>query len=73
MGITTQKHINIIDELRERAIKDKAQLDGVLEPDERKRFDDAINNLKKTKDRMMIDFLQKTKQNITEELDRLNA
>jgi uncharacterized protein YaaW (UPF0174 family) len=73
MGITTQKHINIIDELRERAIRDKAQLNGSLLPDEKDRFTVAIDGLEATKKRMMIDLLEQEKQNVTEELDKLNA
>ena len=69
----TQKHINIIDELREQAIKDRAQLAGVLLSDELGRFDVAIEGLEKTKKRMKIDLLQQQKQNVTEELGRLNA
>ena len=70
---TTQKHINIIDELRERVIKDNAQLSGVLLADEKERFDVAIEGLEKTKKRMMIDLLEQEKQNVTEELEKLNA
>lgn len=73
MGITTQKHINIINELRERAIKDKAQLNGALLPDEKDRFTLAIDGLEETRKRMQIDLLKQEKQNITEELDKLNA
>jgi hypothetical protein len=69
----SQKHINIIDELRERVIKDNAQLSGVLLADEKERFDVAIEGLEKTKKRMMIDLLEQEKQNVTEELDKLNA
>ena len=70
---TSQKHINIIDELRDRAIRDKAQLSGVLLADELGRFDVAIEGLEKTKKRMTIDLLQQEKQNVDEELDKLNA
>ena len=69
----SQFHINIIDKLRERAIKDKSKLDGVLEPDEKQRFDDAIDNLRKTKERMIIELLQQQKQNISKELIKLSA
>jgi uncharacterized protein YaaW (UPF0174 family) len=73
MGITTQKHINIIDELRQRAIKDKAQLNGALLPDEKDRFTVAIDGLEATKKRMQIDLLEQEKQNVTEELNKLNG
>ena len=73
MGITTQKHINIIDELKERAIKDKAKLNGALLPDEKDRFTLAINGLEATKKRMQIDLLEQEKQNVENELDKLNA
>lgn len=69
----TQKHINIIDELRERVIKDKAQLSGVLLADEKERFTVAIDGLEATKKRMQIDLLEQQKQNVDEELDKLNA
>ena len=70
---TSQKHLNIIDELRERAIIDKAKLDGALLPDEQERFSIAIDGLAATKKRMMIDLLENEKQNVTEELGKLNA
>ena len=73
MAITAQKHINIIDELIERAIKYKAQLDAALLPDEKDRFTVAIDGLEATKKRMQIDLLKQEKQNVTEELDKLNA
>jgi len=73
MATTTQKHINIIEELRQRAIKDKAQLNGALLEDEKKRFVTAIDGLEKTKKRMMIDLLEQEKKNVTEELDKLNG
>jgi hypothetical protein len=73
MGITTQKHINIIDELKEKAIKDKAKLNGALLPDEKDRFTLAINGLEATKKRMQIDLLEQEKQNVENELDKLNA
>jgi hypothetical protein len=73
MAITTQKHINIIDELKERAVKDKAKLNGALLPDEKERFTLAIDGLEATKKRMMIDLLQQEKQNVENELDKLNA
>lgn len=69
----TQKHVNIIDELRERVIKDKAQLSGVLLADEKERFTVAIDGLEATKKRMQIDLLEQQKQNVDEELDKLNA
>jgi len=70
---TTQKHINIIDELKSQAIKDLSLLAPALEPSEKERFKIAIQNLEKTKKRMMIDLLQTEKQNVTEELERLNG
>lgn len=73
MAITTQKHINIIEELKERAIKDKAQLNGALLPSEKDRFTTAINGLEATKKRMQIDLLQQEKENVENELDKLNA
>jgi len=73
MGITTQKHINIIDELKEKAIKDKAKLNGALLPDEKDRFTLAIDGLEATKKRMQIDLLEQEKQNVENELDKLNA
>lgn len=73
MGITTQKHINIIDELRQRAINDKSQLNGALLPDEKERFTVAIDGLEATKKRMQIDLLKQEKQNVENELDKLNA
>ena len=73
MAITTQKHINIIDELKERAINDKSQLNGALLPDEKERFTVAIDGLEATKKRMQIDLLEQEKQNVENELDKLNA
>jgi len=73
MGITTQKRINIIDELKEKAIKDKAKLNGALLPDEKDRFTLAIDGLEATKKRMQIDLLEQEKQNVENELDKLNA
>ena len=73
MAITTQKHINIIEELKERAIKDKAQLNGALLPSEKDRFVVAIDGLEATKKRMQIDLLQQEKQNVENELDKLNG
>lgn len=73
MGITTQRHINIVSELRDRAIKDKSQLDSALLQDEKERFAVAIAGLETTRKRMMIDLLQQEKQNVTQELDKLNG
>jgi len=73
MAKATQKHINIINELRDRTIKDKAQLSGVLLPDEKEMFNMAIDGLDRTQNRMQIDLLQQQKQNVESELDKLNA
>jgi len=73
MSITTQRHINIIEELKNRAIKDKAQLNGALLQSEKDRFNTAIDGLEATKKRMQIDLLQQEKQNVENELDKLNA
>lgn len=73
MGKTTQKHINIIEELRQRAIKDKAELNGALLEDEKARFVVAINGLATTKKRMQIDLFEQEKTNAQKKLDILNA
>lgn len=70
---TTQRHINIVSELRDRAIRDKSQLNSALLQDEKERFAVAIAGLETTKKRMMIDLLEQEKQNVTEELDKLNG
>ena len=70
---TTQRHINIVSELRDRAIRDKSQLDSALLQDEKERFAVAIAGLETTRKRMMIDLLQQEKQNVTQELDKLNG
>jgi hypothetical protein len=70
---TTQRHINIVSELRDRAIRDKSQLDSALLQDEKERFAVAIAGLETTRKRMMIDLLEQEKQNVTEELDKLNG
>jgi hypothetical protein len=70
---TTQKHIDIIESLRLRAVKDKSLLNGSLTLDEKKRFSVAIQGLEATKKRMQISLKEQEKANVIEELEQLNA
>lgn len=70
---TTQKHLNIIDELRERALRDLSLLYTALLPDEKERFNVAIQGLETTKKRMQIDLLQQEKERVEDALLQLNG
>lgn len=72
MKIITQKHIEIIEELKKRAEDDKLKLDGVLLNNEKDLFCRSINALESTKKRLKIDLLKQEKKNVEDQLSNLN-
>lgn len=72
MKVITQKHIEIIEELKKRAVEDKSKLDGVLLNSEKDLFCISINALESTKKRLKIDLLEQEKKNVEDQLSNLN-
>jgi hypothetical protein len=68
-----QKHRTIIQELRARVIKDKAQLNGALTDDHKDSFNRAIKILDDIDKEFAISMAQDEKQNAQDKLDQLNA
>jgi hypothetical protein len=73
MSKVMQKHRTIIQELRARVIKDKAQLNGALTPEHKDSFNRAIGILDDIDKEFAISMAQDEKQNAQEKLEQLNA
>ena len=73
MSKVMQKHRTIIQELRARVIKDKAQLNGALTDDHKDSFNKAIGILDDIDKEFAISMAQDEKQNAQDKLDQLNA
>ena len=73
MSKVMQKHRTIIQELRARVIKDKAQLNGALTPEHKDSFNNAVGILDDIDKEFAISMAQDEKQNAQDKLDQLNA
>jgi len=73
MSKVMQKHRTIIQELRARVIKDKAQLNGALTSEHKDSFNKAIGILDDIDKEFAISMAEAEKQNAQAKLDELNA